>query len=144
MRKCFACVDTTFTRTFGKLQLVKRTLVCVTKPGNTHNQYTMAIEKNRTIKGHLCYKILCACILILKKDSHIHCRVTRWWRYSADLGQGGVRIVLQHSGIIFWGSFCAQCFNFHGFNIHSWAYATMKIKLAQKFCTYMYTERSGC
>ena len=32
-------------------------IVCVSKPGNTHDQYTTAVEKNRTVKSHLPWKV---------------------------------------------------------------------------------------
>ena len=73
------CVDTTSTRTSKKLHVVKSTSM------NTHNQYTVAVEKNRTIKDHLQRKVSRFCTLFLKKGGHIHCRVTGLQRYTTWL-----------------------------------------------------------
>ena len=58
-------------------------LVCVSKPGNTHNGYTMAVGRNGTVKGHLLQKVACTCTntvqylySISEESGHIHCRVT--------------------------------------------------------------------
>ena len=37
-------------------------LVCVTKPGKTHNQYTVAVRKNRIVKA-TCHKKFHAFVL---------------------------------------------------------------------------------
>ena len=47
--------------------VVEKTLVCISQPGNNHNQYAMAMEINRTVKGHLAWKVSHVYILFLKK-----------------------------------------------------------------------------
>ena len=51
-------------------------LVCILKPGSTHNQYVAAMEKNRTVKGCLPQKVSHVYTLFLKKSGCIQCRVT--------------------------------------------------------------------
>ena len=70
-------------------------LACVTKPGNTHDQYAKAVGKNGTIKGHLLRKVLRVCTLFRKKSGRIHCRVTGRQRYSVDLRQGSIRVTVE-------------------------------------------------
>ena len=54
----------------------KKALMCILKPGNTHNWYAVAVGKNGTVKGHLPWKVSRVCTLFLKKGGHIRCRVT--------------------------------------------------------------------
>ena len=46
-------------------------------------------------------KVSCVCTLFLKKGGRIQCRVIGRQRYSIGLSQGGVRVELRYSGIIF-------------------------------------------
>ena len=57
--------------------------------------------KNRTVKGHLPQKVSRVCTLFMKKGGRIRRRATGRQRYSVDLRQGGLRVELRHSGIIF-------------------------------------------
>ena len=96
----------------------KETLVCILKPGNTHDQYAVAVGTNRTVKGHLPWKVLLVCALCLKKGGHICYRLTGQQRYSVDLRQGGIRVELRYSGVIFNGSNFSWCFSFCVYNFH--------------------------
>ena len=46
--------------------------VYVTKPGNIHDQYAVAVRKNGTVVGHLPQKVSRVCTLFLKKGGGIH------------------------------------------------------------------------
>ena len=49
----------------------EKTLVCISQPGNIHNQYAMAMKINRTVKGHLAWKVSRVYIFFLKKGGCI-------------------------------------------------------------------------
>ena len=54
----------------------EKTLVCTSKPGNTHDHYNVAVEKNRTVKGRLPHRWFHVfCTLFVTKGGRIHCRV---------------------------------------------------------------------
>ena len=81
-------------------------IVCVSNPGNTHDQYTVPVRKNLTItlKVHLLQKVSLVPTLFLKRGSPIHCRVAGRQRYSVVLLQRSVGVELRFSGIIFHGA----------------------------------------
>ena len=59
---------------------VGKTLECTSEPGNTNNhQYAMAVEKKRTVIGHLPQKVSHVCTLSLKRDCCI-CNRDTWSR----------------------------------------------------------------
>ena len=59
----------------GKWQLVKQ-YVCVLEPGNFHDRNVIAVEKVRRIIVHLLQKVLCVCVLFLKRGGTVCCTVT--------------------------------------------------------------------
>ena len=75
----FACMDGYHIYKYTwKATIGDKTPLHVSKPGNTHNQYTVAVGRNiyRTVKSHLPQKTSYVCTLFMKKDGHHYCRVT--------------------------------------------------------------------
>ena len=74
-------------------------LVRIIKPGNTPDQYAIAVGKNETVIGHSSWYMQVSCVsrptLFLKKGGGIHCKVTGQ-KYSADLHQGSGREELRY------------------------------------------------
>ena len=71
---------------------VGETFECAVEPGNAHEKFAVAIEKDGIVIGHLPRKVSCVSALFLKRGGTINCTVTRRQRHSADLPQGGLEI----------------------------------------------------
>ena len=100
-----------FWRHWSKAAAVEATfvdvLVYVTKPGNSYDQYAVAVGKNGIVKNHLLRKRFHVFVLLKKGGRTDHCRVIGRQRYSVDLLQARSRVELRYSGIFRW-------FNFRG------------------------------
>ena len=60
---CARNSDSTETKTLAVEVTFVEEVVCITKLGNTHDQYALAVGKNGTVVGHLTQKVSHVCIL---------------------------------------------------------------------------------
>ena len=72
--------------------VVNEVLGCQREPFNAANLFAVAVVKEDTTVGHVPRKISAICLLFLRKNSMILCKVTGSRRYSEDLPQGGLEI----------------------------------------------------
>ena len=56
------------------------------------DSFADAVKKNSDTVGHVPRRISSVCSMFLRRGGSIHCRVTAYRRYSADLTQGGLEI----------------------------------------------------
>ena len=76
-------------------------LVCVLKPGNIHDQYTMEVGKNRTVKAIRRGRFMYLYSISEERQSYSLQSITGRQNCSVDLSQGGIRVELRYSGTIF-------------------------------------------
>ena len=69
----------------------EKALVCITNPGNIHDQYVAAVGKNGMVFATEGCTYLYS---ISEENNYIHCRVTGQQSYSVNLRQGSVRLEL--------------------------------------------------
>ena len=67
---------------------VGETFECAVEPGNAHDKFAVAIEKDGIVIGHLPRKVSRVFALFLKRGGAINCTVTGRQRHLADLPQG--------------------------------------------------------
>ena len=73
---------------------IDKILPCTREVGNCHDPYTITVQKDETVVGHLPHKIsykLYALFLSGEEVKYIYI-VTNSSRYSEDLAQGGMEI----------------------------------------------------
>ena len=67
-------------------------LECKIESGNLQDRYAVAVQRRKTIVGHVPRKISAACSLFLQRAGRIRCTVIGVRCYSADLPQGGLEV----------------------------------------------------
>ena len=64
------------------------TLTCIRERRNRNNVFTVAVQSNGNIVGHIPWQISCICMLFILRGGVLNCLITSSRQYSRDLPQG--------------------------------------------------------
>ena len=72
------------------------TLACIKEWGNRNNAFTVAVQSDSNIVGHVHRHISCICMLFIHTGGLLNCLITGSRRYFRDLPQERMEIPCQH------------------------------------------------
>ena len=90
--------------------------MCASKPGNTYDQYAIAVEKNESKRKPFAVEGF-VCLRSISEEQQSYSLQRSWMtemKCSGDLHQGGVGVELCYSGAVFRGSNFSWCISFCG------------------------------